>query len=391
MTSRWSSIVLIYLFGLAATSALGMMGPLADDIGRAFAVSGSVVGIAIAGQLLPLAFAGIPMGWLIDRIGPRPLLGVGVLCLAACSLANGLLGSFGLLRLSLLMEGIALVAVLTAGQVMLMVTTEGRRQVQALTLWSTVMPVGYALGLLLVSPFAGGAGWQTGFLLHAGVLVVLALTVPLLPDVRLRVGAGSGFGVLRNVRVLRFGLGLSMSALAGIGTSAVGALYLSQAHGIELARSAQMMALASVSGVAGSLLVGLLLTRGWPGLPIGVLVVVIALTGGVAFYVPWGWLAVAWGGAILQQLAVGGFIALTYALLPRALPDPGMAGTAAGMVGQITGIGATLSAPVFFAALAYGQWSYFLVILLIAWGGSLLLLPVWSRAAPAGSQPARCP
>ncbi|MCY1274611.1 Major Facilitator Superfamily protein [compost metagenome] len=391
MNSKWSSILLIYLFGLAATSALGMMGPLVDDIGRTFAASGSVVGIAIAGQLLPLAFAGIPMGWLIDRIGPRPLLGVGVLCIAACSFVNGLLGSFGLLRVSLLLEGIALVAVLTAGQVMLMITTEGHRQVQALTLWSTVMPVGYALGLLLVSPFAGGAEWQSAFLLHAGVLLVLALTVPLLPHVRLRVGAGSGFGVLRNVRVLRFGLGLSMSALAGIGTSAVGALYLNQVHGIELARSAQMMALASVSGVAGSLLVGLLLTRGWPGLPIGVLVVLIALTGGVAFYVPWGWLAVAWGGAILQQLAVGGFIALTYALLPRALPDPGMAGTAAGMVGQITGIGATLSAPVFFAALAFGQWSYFLVILLIAWGGSLLLLPVWSRGAPAEPQPAKCP
>lgn len=386
MTIKWPSILLIYLFGLAGTSALGMLGPLAADIGRAFTVPGSQVGIAIAGQLLPLAFAGIPVGWLIDRVGPRLLLGVGVLCIAACSLANGLVSSFGLLRVALLLEGIALVAVLTSGMTLLMISTEGRRQVQALTLWSTVMPFGYALGLLLVAPFAGGTQWQGGFLLHAGVLLVLALTVVVLPAARARVSAGSRFAVLRNVRVLRFGLSLSMSALAGIGTSAVGAIYLNQLHGVELARSAQMMALASLAGVAGSFLVGLMLTRGWSGLPISVLVVLVALTGGVAFYVPWGWVALAWSGAILQQLAVGGFIALAYALLPRALPDPGMAGTAAGMVGQITGIGATLSAPLFFTTLAYGQWSYFLLILLVAWGGSLLLLPVWPRAlavAPA--------
>ncbi|MGP6112143.1 MFS transporter [Pseudomonas aeruginosa] len=388
MTSKWSSILLIYLFGLAATSALGMMGPLVDDIGRVFAVSGAAVGIAIAGQLLPLAFAGIPVGWLVDRIGPRPLLGIGVLCIAACSLANGLLSSFGLLRVSLLLEGIALVAVLTAGQVMLMITTEGRRQVQALTLWSTVTPVGYGLGLLLVSPFAGGADWQSGFLLHAGALLVLAVTVLVLPGVRLRLAAGNSLGVLRNRRVLRFGLSLSMSALAGIGTSAVGALYLHQVHGVDLTLSAQMMALASLAGVAGSFLVGLLLTRGWPGLRIAVLVVLAALAGGVAFYVPWGSVALAWSGAILQQITVGGFIALTYALLPRALPDPGMAGTAAGMVGQITGIGATLSAPIFFATLAQGQWSAFLIILLVAWGGSLLLLPVWSSVTGASQQPA---
>ncbi|KQK61080.1 hypothetical protein AOX61_10370 [Pseudomonas aeruginosa] len=101
-----------------------------------------------------------------------------------------------------------------------------------------------------------------------------------------------------------------------------------------------------------------------------------------------GAIALAWSGAVLQQIAVGGFIALTYALLPRALPDPGMAGTAAGMVGQITGIGATLSAPIFFSALAMGQWSYFLIILLVAWGSSLLLLPVWSRVTGGSQQPA---
>lgn len=387
MTSRWPVIFLIYAFGLAATSALGMMGPIAGDIGEAFGVSGQAVGFAIAGQLLPLAFAGVLMGWLIDRLGPRPLLGLGVLVIALCSLINAYTQSFTVLRGVLLLEGIALVALLTAGQGLLMITTAGARQVKALTLWSTVMPVGYALGLLLVSPFAGGENWQGGFLLHGLVLLVLACGSVLLPRVRLPAAPGGSFAVLRNSRVLRFGIALSLSALAGIGTSAVGALYLHQVHGLALAQSAQIMALASLAGVLGSVLIGLLLTCGWQGLSAAALVVTVALLGGLAFYVPWGLVPLAMAGAVLQQVAVGGFIALTYALLPRALPDPSMAGTAAGLVGQITGIGATLSAPLFFATLAQGQWVLFLVIVGVAWIGSLLVLPLWRRTS-GGEVPA---
>ncbi|WP_193075994.1 MFS transporter [Pseudomonas sp. FME51] len=379
MQSNWRVIFLIYAFGLSATSALGMMGPIVGDIGAAFDVSGQTVGFAIAGQLLPLAFAGVLMGWLIDKLGPRPLLGLGVSIIALCSLINAHTQSFTLLRATLLLEGIALVALLTAGQGLLMIITKGTRQIKAMTLWSTVMPVGYALGLLLVSPFAGSDLWQRGFLVHGLIFLALACSCVLLPKVRLQTAPGGSLAVLRNRKVVRFGAALSMSALAGIGTSAVGALYLHQVHGVALAFSAQIMATASLAGVLGSVLVGLMLTRGWQGLSTALLVVLVALLGGVAFYVPWGFVSLATAGAVLLQVAVGGFIALTYALMPRTLSDPAMAGTAAGLVGQITGIGATLSAPLFFSALAQGQWVLFLVIVAMAWIGSLLVLPVWSQ------------
>lgn len=382
MNDIWMKIALIYLFGLAATSPLGMMGPLVGDIQRHFGVDSQAVGIALAGQLLPLAFAGMLMGWLIGRLGQRRLLTSGVLLMALCAFVNSATTSFPLFRGLLLLQGLALVALLTSGQSLLMIMTSGRQQVQALTLWSTVAPVGYALGAMLVSPFAGSELWQNGFRTHGAALLLLGIASLALPRIRLRLAAGNLRAVLRNVGVLRFGLGLSLASLAGVGTNVVGALYLNQVHGVSPGQSAQIMAIASLSGIAGSLVAGALLARGMSGRLIGGLIVATAMSGGIAFYVPWGMLPVALGGAIAQQAAMGGFIAVTYSLLPRALPDPGMSGPAVGLVSQITGFGATVAAPLFLTVLALGQWSYLLSLMALAWVASLLLMPGGRATVP---------
>lgn len=380
MKNKWFSIVLIYLYGLVGTSALGMMGPLSADVGRTFDVATSALGIAIAGQLLPLAFGGLLIGWLIDRVGPKPLLIIGLVAMGVCSLSNSWLDSFNMLRITLLIEGIALVALLTSGQGLLMMFTTGKQQVQALTLWSTVMPVGYSIGLVLVSPYAGGESWREAFLCHAIIAAALFFAFPGIPALRAVSGGNTLTEVLRNKCVVRFGFSLSLSALAGIGSSAVGAIYLNQVHGLEMGLAAQSMAAASLCGVIGSVVIGGLLTKGLNGTLLASLILACAILGGLIFYWPSGIASLAIAGAMLLQLCVGGFIALVFSLLPRALPDPGQSGAAAGLVGQITGIGAALSAPLFFTALEAGQWYYFLVITALAWGASYILLPVRSRA-----------
>lgn len=380
MKNKWFSIVLIYLYGLVGTSALGMMGPLAADVCRTFNVETSALGIAIAGQLLPLAFGGLLIGWLIDRVGPRPLLISGLIAMVACSFSNAWLDSFNMLRITLLIEGIALVALLTSGQGLLMMFTSGKQQVQALTLWSTVMPVGYSIGLVLVSPYAGGEFWREAFLSHAIIAAALFFAFPGIPALRAVSDGNTLTEVLRNKCVVRFGFSLSLSALAGIGSSTVGAIYLNQVHELEMGLAAQSMAAASLCGAIGSVVIGGLLTKGLNSTLLASLILTCAILGGLIFYWPSGMVSIAIAGAMLLQLCVGGFIALVFSLLPRALPDPGQSGAAAGLVGQITGIGAALSAPIFFTALETGHWYYFLVITVLAWGASYIILPVRGRA-----------
>ncbi|SCZ05958.1 MULTISPECIES: MFS transporter [unclassified Pseudomonas] len=383
MRNKWFPITLIYLYGLVGTSALGMMGPLSTDISRTFGVTASAVGMAIAGQLIPLAFAGLLMGWLIDRIGPRPLLLIGLLAMGASSFANSWLETFDALRITLLIEGVALVSLLTSGQGLLMMFTTGKQQVQSLTLWSTVMPVGYSIGLLLVSPYAGGDTWREAFLCHAIIAGCLCFVFLGIPGLRI-VSKGNGLTeVLCNKRVLRFGFSLSLSALAGIGSSAVGAIYLSKIHGMEMGLAAQSMAVASLCGILGSIIIGGLLAKGWSAALLAMLILASATIGSFIFYWPSGVLPFVVGGAMLLQLCVGGFIAFVFSLLPRVLSEPGQSGAAAGLVGQITGIGAALSAPLYFTTLQMGHWYYFVVITVLAWGASYLLLPMRSRSVSA--------
>ncbi|MNC21061.1 putative transporter [compost metagenome] len=383
MKNKWFPIILIYLYGLVGTSALGMMGPITKDISRTFGVTASSVGMAIAGQLLPLAFAGLLMGWLIDRMGARPLLIIGLFAMGASSLANSWLETFDALRITLLIEGVALVALLTSGQGLLMMFTSGKQQVKALTLWSTVMPVGYSIGLLLVSPYAGGDKWREAFLCHAIIAGCLCFVFFGIPGLRVVSKGNSLTEVLRNKSVVRFGFSLSLSALAGVGSSAIGAIYLNQVHGMEMGLAAQSMAVASLCGVLGSIIIGGLLAKAWNAALLATLILASAILGGFIFYWPSGVLPFAVAGAMLLQLCVGGFIAFVFSMLPRVLSEPGQSGAAAGLVGQITGIGAALSAPLYFTTLQMGQWYYFVVITVLAWAASYLLLPMRSRSVSA--------
>jgi MFS family permease len=378
----WPFILFVYLCGLGSAASLGLMGPIAADIAGGFAVTPQDVGLAIAGQLLPLAVAGFPVGWLIDRLGSRFTLRVALCGLVLSALGNHMAHSFGLLRLSLLLQGLCFVGVMTAGQVALMLATEGKRQVQAMTLWSTGVPIGYAAGLLMVSGFAGTPGWRGAFLLHAGVAGLLLLGSFALPAVGQAGGAGVAVGgVLRNARVLRLGCALGLGSLAGLGSNAVLPLFLQQALSIAPAASARMLALASLAGVLGSVIVGTLLARGWRATRVALGVGAVAMAGALVTFLPgMAWPAVA-SGIVMMQLTVGGSIALCFTVLPRLLADPAQSGVAAGLVGQISGIGASLSAPLFFAALGLEKPVVLAALVIGAWVMLLVLLPT-RRLAP---------
>lgn len=379
LAGSWPYILFVYLCGLGAAAALGILGPVAGDIAAGFAVTPQDVGLAIAGQLLPLAVAGFPIGWLIDRVGTRTMLRLSLLGLVGTALGMHFVPSFAGLRWVLLLQGLCFVGVMTAGQVCLMLATEGRRQVQAMTLWSTGVPIGYAAGLLMVSGFAGSAAWREVFLVHAGVLATLAVGSLLLPVVG-RVGGAAGASpavgaVLRNGRVLRLGFSLGLGSLAGLGCNAVLPLYLQQALKVDPAASAQMLAMASLAGVVGSVLVGGLLTKGWAPMRVALMVGAVAITGALITFMPGAAWSMVTAGVVLMQLTVGGSIALCFTVLPRLLADPSQAGVAAGLVGQISGIGASLSAPVFFAALGLENSLALAALVIGAWTMLLVLIP----------------
>ncbi len=65
------------------------------SIRNEFGLNATEIGALVSVWSLCYAFSQLPMGWLVDRVGPRPLLGVALLIWSVAQAAGGLVGSFG--------------------------------------------------------------------------------------------------------------------------------------------------------------------------------------------------------------------------------------------------------------------------------------------------------
>src|SRR4051794_24752289 len=70
-------------------------------------ISVAKMGLLLSAFLWAYAFAQLPVGGLIDRFGPRLLLGLGLFCWSAAQAAGGLVRSFGTFIVARLALGVA--------------------------------------------------------------------------------------------------------------------------------------------------------------------------------------------------------------------------------------------------------------------------------------------
>jgi sugar phosphate permease len=66
-----------------------------QNIRSEFGLNATQIGALVSVWSLCFALSQLPMGWLVDRAGPRPLLGWALLLWSLAQLAGGLVGSFG--------------------------------------------------------------------------------------------------------------------------------------------------------------------------------------------------------------------------------------------------------------------------------------------------------
>ena len=384
--SPWPLVGLLYLTGLLAAAQLGKMSALAPLVAGALGLNLTTVAIAISLIELGGATLGAVAGLFAHRLGLRRTLrwGVGLLALAGHGGATAH-GAVGLLGWRLL-EAAGYLGVIVSAPVLIAHhagAAGARVQGLALTLWSTFVPVGLALGAWASAAAASAWDWRVA--MAAGGAVGVALWAMLWrADLPEHADAPTAAPAARLTPALWcLALGFGAFALFQIGILGLLPTLLVREVGLSAQMAGQWTAVASVAAIAGSVTTAWLLRHGiglrWPAM------VSIGLPPLLLFgvFTPTPTATAAIGLTVLLSMLGGVFASLAFALLPRLATAPGQMVRANGLLAQCGASGSLLGPPAMAACVQAGGWTAAAVLGLLV---SAVALPLAWRATPAAGR-----
>jgi sugar phosphate permease len=388
VTNRWGILTLIM-----AAQTMANVGPLgfpaiAPLVRDSFGLSTAQAGSFLSAYYIGPSLVSLPAGRMADRWGVARTMVAGQVLIALGLFAVA--GSPSFLALSALMmvagAGYGMLNPTTAKAVMAWFPRRHRATVVGLK--QVGLPLGGAVGALVMPPLALWVGWRPAVTLSAAVILALALLTWLLyrdpPGAEAEAtGAARGSlgAVLRN-RDLWL-VAASTLVFAGMQTvwMAYLVLYLTDVVAMPLVTAARILVLAQVTGMVGRVGFGLLSDRLFGGRRRIVLVLagagstacslVIAGTGPgtspwvlAALAVVFGFVGIGWNGVQHTLMA--------------ELVGPRSVGTAVGMGLAVSSLGVTVCPPLFGALVEWvGGWTVPWITLAAAMVLALgLLIPV---------------
>jgi predicted MFS family arabinose efflux permease len=384
----WPSILLAYAMGVLAVMSLVLMVPLRGDFLARGGLDAGQYGLLIGLIGIPAAALATFSGGLIDRFGPRIMMIGGIFMFAIANLAYSAITIPSLFFLFRLLEGAALSIVLAAGPTMIMRTTQGKRQVTAMTFWSTATPTAISLGMLLSGSFAGTENWRNAFLIFAVALAMAGtagLLLPRLPSPEHIKTSFSAqirtlFAGYRQTDVVKLSIVLFFVAATSMGMNVILPTYISQTHAVSVASASGLIAGTNLAMIVGAFLVGLLMTKGAPPRTM-----FVAMALGASCFAA----AILWPATSFAMLALvfagwsfilGAAQAMIFAVLPRVV-DPAAPGLATGVVNQITMLSTFIAPIAFLMALSVG-WQAVAIMVAMLWMAGMILfrtLPQMAR------------
>lgn len=324
----WGSISLIYIYIIVAAASITKLMPLTGDLERAFSASPRSVGFAISLCSVSSLVAATIGGVLIDRVGARASIIFTCIIAVIANIIGFFATSMLMVDLARLIEGVEFIGIIAAGSALLMAITSGARRIKAMSLYSTYVPTGGALGLLLAAPFAGNGHWRGIFALHGAIFVVAACFSWLLPKTPRIPASKAGsrikelLAIYREIGPLRLSLSFLWITVIGLGTTTVLPRYLAQTHQISISAAAALVAFANIAWIAGSILGGLLLSRKVGTSWLYLMMTVVGIASGFLLYAPWVSLLIAIAALLVWVTAQGVGLAVIMSLLPHVVSDP---------------------------------------------------------------------
>jgi sugar phosphate permease len=240
-----------------STIAIGLP-VIAPALRDEFDLSLREIGVALAAEGIGLTVTLLAWGYLVDRIGERLVLGVGLTACAAFLCAAAFAPSFSLLLLLLALAGAAGGSVQSSsGRAVIGWFAEDERGL-ALGIRQTAVPLGGVIAAVVMPPAVAAGGIELAFLVLAGLCLAGAIAGAIV----IREGGAAEPELedvpqtLRNPRLwlLCWGSGLYLSAQLAILGFVV--LFLVDVRGFSSGEAAAVLAAVQIVGAALRIVVG---------------------------------------------------------------------------------------------------------------------------------------
>lgn len=181
---------------LLFASTLGVMGgaiifPVLELIRRDLDVSGTAAGLIITTHGLTIAITSPLTGWLIDRLGVRRMLGVGLVLYGVAGGAGLLVSSYPALITSRVLFGAGAAVVFTATTVAILALYRGSERDRVMGWRTTATSLGGVVWPLIAGAL-GGLSWHGPFALYLMGIPVGVAAFVLIPETRDEQGKASG-------------------------------------------------------------------------------------------------------------------------------------------------------------------------------------------------------
>ncbi len=371
---NWFTVALVYSLGLGSMALVGILSPLALKITAAMGAPPAAIGLTIALFSLPAAILATIGGSIVDRLGPRLSLIIAAPILVVADVILWLAQDIWLFNLGVLVAGIGYLSILNGGAAMLIGAMEGSRRTRAMTLWSTYAPTGFSLGLLIAAPFTTGDAWRWAIALHGMFMVLCGLGLLTLPHVPLIARASSTarekiaglFVAIRDPKIARLGLAMAMPSMVSYGTSLAAPTYLAAVHGVSLAASASIVAVAKIAAVLlGGTVTGALLAGNYPPRKLLAMVVVLGIVAQLLLFLPFSPLVLAIAGLMAWLFTFGAANGICMATMPALSSEKVGGGAVAGLVNQFVAIASFLTPTIYFALTFWGSYVAVAVVALL--------------------------
>ena len=346
----WGAIALILLYAALIAASHGKSLALVNDVAQAFSVSFAAAGWVVSAVAAVAAVAAPLVGWSVDRLGERRAIAIGLAIAIAAGYSVSLAPDFRTLILFRVIEGAGYIAVVLGALSLLIRTTSGPRQHDALAIWPAASPIGGAIAVILVSHIVGTGTWRIVFQIHAALLVVALLATPLLPASPTRQGPHTSLSdvlrIYRHAAILRLGASLGGLYVLDLGLAAASQSYLAHGRGIAPTVLGEMFAASVALMVLAAVATGQLLKRGVPGVFIGAIGALVAISGTITTFAPDVPVHVAIVASVLSGVGGGILMSWLTTTIPAAAPDPGQIGSTGGILSQLLYLGMFLGPPV---------------------------------------------